>query len=1155
MAGPAPCPPLERLEELVSGRRPDECLRRHLDDCPSCRHLAAELRANNELIEGFVRGAARADRPGGADALAAYEIGPEIHRGGQGIVYEAVHRPTKRRVALKMLKAGALVSERQRRRFEREIELVAAMRHPGIVTLYDSGTTAEGRQFFAMEFIPGVPLDEFIRRQGDAPGRSDGGPARREGPGLPVAEALALFCRVCDAVQYAHHRGVIHRDLKPGNILVDAQGQPHVLDFGVAKALGDRPEEGVFSTQTGEFMGTFAYAAPEQVEGHLDRIDTRTDVYSLGVILYEMLAGAPPYDVGGAIPEVVRAITEAAPPPPSARAPGLGDELDTIVLKALEKERERRYQSPEALRQDIQRLLRGDPIDAKRDSTWYVFKTTLRRHRVPAGVAAAFLLLVATFSVFLAVKVRETSRERDKAVQAEQKAARTAAELAATLAESNIERGRLMCLAGNLALAEELIWREFLVPRAGPSAEDLSPSPAGAAAPDGSPGPLAPYWALWELYAAQPCLATVSAHRSRGTKGFCLGPDGRNILSFAADGSLRVWPLPLPSVPLDVPGAVSQLASAGWHDDGRLVLAGEDAGALTLWKLPPSPMPHVLRPLRLFSLPAPQGGRRVVQFERGATRLLTWGDDTAVHVWDTDDGREIAALGSGVDRAFRSAALSPDGRLLASGEGDERIRVWDLATGRIARELTSMPAGLVKRIAILSFSPDGTILADGWGEGTIEMWDLATGELLMRSRQHVFNITSLKFSPDGRRLLSGSQDKSIMLWDVPARRRLSTFVGHAQSLTMVRFAPGGGQALSSSMDGTIKSWDLGADRRMRRLSGHEATIFAVAFSPDGRLLASTAGDEPRRIRLWDTRTGECRSSVEGHADIASGAAFSADGRTLATAGYDAWIKLWDVPAGGPGPAINCRASLPSGQRLVFCISISPDGRWLVSGGADGTVKVWEVDTLRCAHTLTGHADRVPVVCISPDSRRVASGSIDKTIRVWDIASGRLLRSITAHRGGVRWARFGHDGRTIISCGDDATARLWDVESGRSLAAFTGHDQDVFAVDLSPDGRLVATATRGGTIKLWSARTSRFLTTLADHQQGVFSIAFSPDGRTLASGGEDRMVRLWDLGYFERHIAGNLEYQAGRLGNATIEPDYLRRLRDWAASVLAPRPPD
>ena len=403
------CPSLSQLEAVVDGE-PDGEVSVHIEICPACRKKVEQVRANVALLSRLTgsSGDLRSGwGGGGADAplsVPGYTILDELHRGGQGVVYRARQIATHRTVAVKVLLTGTFATSKQRRRFEREIELVAGLRHPNIVTVYDSGVTEDARHWFAMEYLDGDRLDEYI--------------AARE---LTLAEKLRLFARICGAVSHAHQHGVIHRDLKPANIIVGDDDALHVLDFGLAKPVNaeiDREKSTV--TTEGSFLGTLAYASPEQTTGDPSAIDVRSDVYALGVILYEMLTGEYPYPVSGRLSDVVDAIANT--PPKLLRSfthlpYRLDDEIETITRTTLAKEPDRRYQSAESLARDVEHYLAGEPIDAKRDSGWYVLRKTLGRYRLQAAAAATVVLLLAGTSIAMSLLYQRAHSEAEKVRQ------------------------------------------------------------------------------------------------------------------------------------------------------------------------------------------------------------------------------------------------------------------------------------------------------------------------------------------------------------------------------------------------------------------------------------------------------------------------------------------------------------------------------------------------------------------------------------------------------------------------------------------------------------------------------------------------------------------------------------------------------------------
>jgi tetratricopeptide (TPR) repeat protein/predicted Ser/Thr protein kinase len=334
------------------------------------------------------------------DWFPGYDVVRELHRGGQGVVYQAIQKSTKRKVAIKVMREGPFAGPRDRSRFEREVQILGQLDHPGIVRIHESGTAA-GNFFYVMDYISGQALDAYTA-----------------GDGRSIDATLRLFVKICQAVNAAHLRGVIHRDLKPSNIRIDSAGEPHVLDFGLAKLatqpLTDESQPRVMSL-TGQFIGSLPWASPEQAEGSPEKIDTRTDVYSLGVILYQMLTGEFPYPVTGNMREVLDNILTAEPARPRTIRPQIDDEVETLVLKCLRKERERRYQTAGELARDVLQYLAGEPIDAKRDSAWYMLRKSVARYRVPAAVSGAFLALIVVFGVTMTLMYQHADRQARRA--------------------------------------------------------------------------------------------------------------------------------------------------------------------------------------------------------------------------------------------------------------------------------------------------------------------------------------------------------------------------------------------------------------------------------------------------------------------------------------------------------------------------------------------------------------------------------------------------------------------------------------------------------------------------------------------------------------------------------------------------------------------
>ena len=396
------CPDRELLEAVAAGMTVDPELARHLASCPICAELLKELRSANDLLDEatMIDGGGNA-RP---TEVRGYELKREIHRGGQGVVWLAEQEGTRREVAIKMLLAGRFATSRQRRRFEREIEVVASLDHPAIVTVFESGVTSDEQVYCAMEYVEGVPLDRW---------RSD--------TAATIPESVSMMERIAEAVATAHRRGVIHRDLKPPNVLVDTAGAPHVLDFGLARLENERDSERaeLLATEAGEFLGTFTYAAPEQLSADPSAVDTRADVYALGLLLFELVAGERPFPRPESVADLVTLRVEAHAPRLSSRVRGVGRELDLIVARALDPDPERRYESAGDFADDLRRLQDGRPVRARGDSLGYLVWKAVQRHRIPAAFLATIAVLVVASTIGLFLLYRQSEDRRRQAERVE----------------------------------------------------------------------------------------------------------------------------------------------------------------------------------------------------------------------------------------------------------------------------------------------------------------------------------------------------------------------------------------------------------------------------------------------------------------------------------------------------------------------------------------------------------------------------------------------------------------------------------------------------------------------------------------------------------------------------------------------------------------
>lgn len=1112
------CPPIEILEQAIAAEPLPAELAAHLAECRRCRRRVDRLRDNATMVAA-TRGldsqrlvAALDVSTNRATPVLApppgYELLGELHRGGQGVVYRALQKATKRPVAIKVVLRGALATTRQRTRFEREIEIAAQLRHPNIVTIHESGAAADGSLYFVMEYVDGAPLDEFLA-------------SRRER--MTIDAVARLFCKVCDAVNYAHQRGIIHRDLKPGNILIDAAGEPRVLDFGLAKAVGDAPESRAAATRTGDFLGTFSYAAPEQLRGDPEQVDIRSDVYALGVILYQMLTGRFPYPLDGSLSAVIRHITETEPTPPSRHVGAIPDDLDTIVAKALAKEPVRRYQSAGSLGRDVLRFLAGEPIDAKRDSHWYVLRKTARRYRGALTVAALFVLLLAGFGVTMTI-VAQRSRER-------------ARQLAESLYDSQIERARALTAAGGAAAAEELLWRAFLDPPASGAVGDPSRDPARRRA----------LWALAELYDAAPCRRTVALD-SAPEDALQVSRDGRYLCWLSALGHWGRINIETGEREERADKA-STTGSFALDESGSRMFQINDDGVLTAWHFGRSESGVETRRLAPWSATvflravASREGKWLAAAQAGGR----------VRIWDSaTEGAAIELPGDGSSGEVSSLEFSRDASRLAVGTMQGRVMMWSLpGAGPSARPRVLWARDLHRiMVRVVAFSPDETLLATGGADGDNRILIVSAADGTPRHTLvgHVSHINALAFSPDGSELCSGSFDNTLRRWDVASGAFRAGYAGHAGGVLTVRYSPDGRSILTAARDGTLRLWDLAPTAPHVRRVDSSRPAMSLCLSRDGRTLYVATNDGG--VRGLDTATGRPKINFAGHPVRAATIRLSPNGRLLASASVEPSVRLWDAESG------ELRGELRGFGGPVSSLAFHPDGGMVATGSDDGIVRLWNIDRQTCTHTLQGSErfQRRPSLAFSPDGTTLAACDGFGEVWFWDWAAARVRFKIRAHVGQARSVLYAPGGRLIATAGDDASVRLWDASDGAAVATLQGHTADVFVMSFSPDGALLASAGRDRTIRVWDVAARRCLRTLTGHQGMIFAIQFSPDGTFLATCGAAGEVCVWDLAEGASRVAGNLEYQLSRKVDLQLDAARLAELRGWAKRVLAePRP--
>jgi len=1002
--------------------------------------------------------------------LGPYQIARELGRGGMGVVYLAVRADDEyhRQVAIKLAWPGQESGE-MLRRFRQERQILANLDHPNIARLLDGGTTEDGLPYVVMEYIPGAPITDYCDEHK-----------------LNVTERLKLFLTVCAAAAYAHRNLVIHRDLKPSNILVTEDGALKLLDFGIAKLLTpDDQAELTALTCTGQRLMTPDYASPEQVRG--EAITTVSDVYSLGVVLYELLTGHRPYRFKNRLlPEIERVISEQEAERPSVminrvvtettsdgaprnhRTPEsvslpregrpeklrgrLAGDLDNILLMALRKDVQQRYQSVEQLSADIRRHLQGEKVIARQHTMGYRVGKFVQRHRV--GVGATAVLIVTLIAGIVA-----TSWQASRATE-------------------QVRINRRLLYAAQMNLAEQA-WETTNIARLRDLVESQRPQP-GEEDLRGFE-----WYYLWRLYHHNG--EVFSLPHTKEVWSVAFSPDGRKLATADDAGKLKLWDTATGRELATPSGHDACILSVAWSHDGRKLATASTDTTVKMW--------DAVTGQALATLTGHTKRVNAAAFSPDGKKLATGSDDGTLRFWDAETGTELMTVRSGA-KWVRSLAFSPDGGRVATGHFDAPyVRLWDVATGQELMALIG-PVGVVRSVA---FSPDGTRLAAAGRNHVALVWDASTGQELVSFKGDNGEVCAVAWSPDGKRLATGGADRTAKLWDAATGEELATLKGHFGQVWSVAFSPDGKQLASCSDDFTAKLWDVTTTQEFITLNTGQR-VESVAISPDGSKLA-TGGRSNAHAKLWEAVTGRELADLKGAASGVYSVAFSPDGKRLATACVDHTARVWDADTG------QGFATLRHFDE-VFAVMFSPDGRRLATGSLDRTAKLWDALTGQELITLKGHTNLVFAVAFSPDGNRLATGSYDHTAKLWDAATGRELATLKGHLKPILSLAFSPDGKTLATGSADGTVKLWQVSTGQELATFTGHAGHVNAVTFSPDGTRMATGSSEGLVRLWSVATGQELIALKAHTDAVSSVVFTPDGQTLVSGSLDRTVRFW-----------------------------------------------
>ncbi|MDY7109662.1 MAG: protein kinase, partial [Planctomycetota bacterium] len=854
------------------------------------------------------------------------------------------------------------------------------------------------------------------------------------------------------------------------------------------------------ATDAGQLVGTVPYMSPEQVEGDPRRLDTRSDVYSLGVILYELLSGKLPYEVcDRSIPEIARIIRDEEPTRLTSIDRTFRGEIETIVGKALDKDKERRYQSAADLAADIRRHLRGEPIEARRDSTLYVLRKSLARHRHLAAAALLLCVVLVAFGVTASILAFRESQARidlEKALEQEQKA----------LLRSDIERAKLLGRTGDFLNAEILLWGAFLQ----------------------DPESKLAFWALWELYYQNPTLVTLCRGPRRQT--LAIAPDGRFVATRGPDGIVRLWS----AVPGHEPAILSthEGSSSGltFSPDGRCLASAGAHGAVVVTDV---------ETRRVVARMHGEAAFGSVSYAPDGQRLLTGAEDGTIWIWDLLSGRRCGSL-KGHTAPIRWLRFSDDGSLLASASRDGVLKVW--------RELAEPPIGTINGLggtARLALSPDGRMLASGGRDRIVKIWNPVTCERMREIRPEDGSIKLVHFLPDGRLIVAGWW--SVEIWDIITGEREPW---HQLNIGSARVSTDGrwlarivGDDRYNESDPTrrhvVQITEVTPKGGRQRLA--EDARGPVAVSPDGRFIA--ADGEGNQIRLWDAASCELLMTLDRRQSSGVSCHFDPTGAYLAACGPDL-VTLYDLTSGREV------SSFDGHHRGTHCsLAFSPDGRAMATTRSDGTIQVREVPGSRVRLTISSTGVEALSVGYSPDGSTIAVAYRRGGVRLYK-NSGKLIAHLDT--GVCPWTfAFHPDGKQLaIGCWVHQI-QIWDLVEYTCVQQLFESRSTVWGVAYRPnDPSILASFSDAGYIKLWDLSTGANLLQLEPFgYSSATGVGFTPDGKTLVASGGDGSVFAWDLEYYEQHMIGHCRFYMDVLGPELAGAIRETELKAWMDRVL------
>ncbi|HPF39396.1 MAG TPA: protein kinase [Phycisphaerae bacterium] len=1025
-------------------------------------------------------------------SIGPYKVLRKLGEGGMGVVYEAIQTNPARRVALKILRPRFATGQ-MLRRFAHEVQIQGQLNHPGIGHVYDAGVerTQHGTfPYFAMELVDGRPITQFAREeQLDTPAR------------------LALMIEICQAVQHAHDHGVIHRDLKPANIVIPMNGHPKVLDFGIARVTDSDLQLTTIQTAAGQLLGTLPYMSPEQVAGQGATLDRRSDIYSLGVVLYELLADRPPFDLSSrSIPEATLIIKDEDPPRLGSVNIRYRGEIEAIVNKALEKDIARRYETVHELAADLQRVLSDEPVRARPPSTLYQLSRFTRRNKALVGgvVATMFALLIGL--VGAASFAYRESRQRALAERAQEEAQRQSYRVSVAAAANALE-GRNVLAARQLLRQAPSVYRGwewwYLRALVDTSVRTIRTNVDSIDmlrySDDGNTliGHFVHSYARWDLQSGR----SIDVYRGVASCEAVASPDFTCFAGLDATGGIQIHDVTLDQRFQidDAPQEVESLAISRRND---LIALTTTQRQFQIRRIQTGEL--------IFDARLPERSRRMAWSP--TQDILAVRLEDHLTLFDANENRIRARVPMTHDEKRGELRWNPEGRIVYLANHTDFTGVGQLrrVNADDGKELAPL-IGHTRMPQSIEFAQDGERLLTSGHDGTARLWDVGAAQLLATLKVDFGAAFSARISPDGALIAVGDSIGAVHVFNADTFEPVTILTGHESPVQSITFSPDGQFIVAGAGDGCIRFWPISKARQTQVLRGHQSYVYPVVFSPDGSQIASASWDGT--IRTWDAQTAETTRVMTGQAYPPYFLAFDRRGARLVSYGHsDRTVNeviVNDLRDGGQYRI--------TGERQRPCMApafhTDDDLIWLPRTPGP-TARFWRYRTGEIEERPVSELGHVESPLISPDATMALLIAGDnQTLSVISTATGAVVHQIVDNAMHAAWSPDGHRIVVIYRSSRDKQDGdricVWDVRTGARIGDLKAHVGGVFDARYSPDGTRIMSCGRDEKIRIWDAVSLMHLISLSGHTEYVWSIAFDTTGQRLISGSGDNTVRIWD----------------------------------------------